>query len=70
MTDLSNDLRKLDAAIAEVNRLEAVVRKGEREYWTERGFSVLPRRERLKASMAEDAKMPTPLEAWLESTAK
>jgi len=70
MTELRDLLAKLEASQAETARLENAVRKAERIYWTERGFSVLPRRERLKAALAEDAKMPTPLELWIEGINK
>jgi len=67
---LTDKLKKHETLTAEVARLETSIRADEREYWTERGFSVLPRRERLKAALAEDARALTPLEIWLESTAK
>jgi hypothetical protein len=68
MTDLTALLSRHATQKAALAATEAAIRHAEREYWTARGYSVMPRRERLLAALAEDAKAPTPLEAWLEST--
>lgn len=66
MTDLTTLLARQSAITAEAARLEAAIKKAEREYWTAKGYSVMPRRERLLAALKEDAAKPTPLEAFLE----
>lgn len=69
MTDLLQLLAKHTTQAAALAATEAEIKKQERAYWKERGFSVLPRRERLLAALREDldrdAAMPTPLEKFL-----
>lgn len=67
MTDLLQLLARQSAITAEAARLESAIKKAEREYWTAKGYSVMPRRERLLAALKEDATKPTPLEIWLEA---
>lgn len=66
MTDLLNLLSRQSTLKAEADKVEMAIRKAEREYWLSKGYSVMPRRERLLAALKEDAAKPTPLEEWLE----
>lgn len=66
MTDLQQLISRHAIQKAALAATEAAIRHAEREYWTARGYSVMPRRERLLAALAEDAKRPTPIEAFLE----
>lgn len=68
MTDLLNLLSRQSTLKAEADKVEMAIRKAEREYWLGKGYSVMPRRERLLAALKEDATKPTPLEEWLEKT--
>jgi len=74
MTDLMQLLSHHATLTVQLAATEKDIRKAEREYWTTRGFSVLPRRERLIAALAEDAekeaKTPTPIEAYIEGLDK
>jgi hypothetical protein len=70
MTDLPTLLSRQATLQAEAARVEAAIRKAEREYWQAQGYTVMPRRERLLAALREDAKQPTPLELYIEGMAK
>lgn len=66
MTDLLQLLSRHATQKAALEATERHIKAAEREYWTERGYKVLPRRERLIAALREDAERLTPLEQFLE----
>ncbi len=66
MTDLMQLLSRHATQSVALAAIEAEIKKAERTYWTDRGYTVMPRRERLIAALKEDAARPTPLEKWLE----
>jgi len=66
MTDLLHLLSRQSTLKAEADRVEMAIRKAEREYWLGKGYSVMPRRERLLAALKEDAAKPTPLELYIK----
>lgn len=70
MTDLLTLLSRHATQKAALAATEREISIAERAYWKERGFSVLPRRERLLAALREDAARPTPIEAWIEGMSK
>lgn len=74
MTDLLTLLSRHTTQKAALAATEREIAVAERQYWTERGFSVLPRRERLLAALREDldreAATPTPIEQWIEGMSK
>lgn len=66
MTTLPTLLSRQRTLTAELATIEAAIKTEERAYWSARGYTVMPRRERLHQALQEDAFVPTPLEAYLE----
>lgn len=70
MTDLLALMSRHTTQKAALAATEREIAVAERAYWKERGFSVLPRRERLLAALREDAAAPLPIEAYIEQVTK